>query len=96
MRRHGDVRPACGPMLSFGVLAIRSLHNPGDAQIEFRVTDRLSFKRFLGSGATGRAPDEETVLAIRGKLARPGSAGGSSRLSTRSWGARGFSRARAG
>ena len=89
-------RPACEPMLPFKVLVIRSLYNPGDARIELQVTGRPSFKRFPGFSAADKAPDGKSVRAFRGKLARPGLVGGSSRPSTRGWGARGFSRARAG
>jgi IS5 family transposase len=65
-------RPAYEPMLLFKVLVIQSLYNLSDAQIEFQITDRLSFKRFLGFSAADKAPDEKTVWAFRDKLARFG------------------------
>lgn len=65
-------RPAYEPMLLFKVLVIQCLYNLSDAQIEFQITDRLSFKRFLGFTDADKAPDEKTVWAFRDKLARSG------------------------
>jgi len=69
-------RPGYEPMLLFKVLVIQSLYNLSDAQIEFQITDRLSFKRFLGFSAADKAPDEKTVWAFREKLTRSGLVGG--------------------
>ena len=41
-------RPGFAPLLMFKVLVIGHLYNLSDAQLEFQITDRHSFKRFLG------------------------------------------------
>jgi len=61
-------RPAFEPLMMFKVLVIGYLYNLGDAQLEFQITDRHSFKRFLGMTAADKAPDEKTIWAFREKM----------------------------
>jgi IS5 family transposase len=61
-------RPGFEPLMMFKVLVIGYLYNLGDAQLEFQITDRHSFKRFLGMTAADKAPDEKTIWAFREKL----------------------------
>ena len=61
-------RPAFDPLLMFKVLVIGHLYNLSDAQLEFQITDRHSFKRFLGLTDADKAPDEKTIWAFRDLL----------------------------
>lgn len=65
-------RPAFPPLLMFKALIIAHLYHLSDAQMEFQITDRHSFKRFLGLSAADRAPDEKTLWAFREQLTRHG------------------------
>ena len=63
-------RPAFDPLLMFKVLVIGHLYNLSDAQLEFQITDRHSFKRFLGITDADKAPDEKTSWAFRDTLVK--------------------------
>jgi IS5 family transposase len=63
-------RPAFAPAMMFKALVIANLYQLGDAQLEFQVTDRLSFKRFLGLSDADRSPDEKTFWAFREMLTK--------------------------
>lgn len=65
-------RPSFEPGLMFKVLVIQSLYGLSDHQAEFQITDRMSFKRFLGLSDADRAPDEKTIWAFREALNRAG------------------------
>ena len=54
----------------FKALAIASLYQIGDLQLQFQITDRLSFNRFLGHTHADKAPDEKTFRAFRDMLVR--------------------------
>ena len=61
-------RPAFPPRLMFKALLIASLYQLGDLQLQFQITDRLSFKRFLGLTDADKSPDEKTFWAFREML----------------------------
>jgi len=63
-------RPAFAPALMFKALVIANLYQLGDQQLEFQITDRLSFKRFLGLTDADKSPDEKTFWAFRETLTR--------------------------
>lgn len=65
-------RPAYRPLVMFKALVIQSLYNLSDEQLEFQITDRLSFKRFLGLSDADKSPDAKTFWAFREKLTRHG------------------------
>lgn len=65
-------RPAFPPLMMFKALIIAHLYHLSDAQLEFQITDRHSFKRFLGLSAADSAPDEKTFWAFREQLTRHG------------------------
>ena len=65
-------RPSFEPGLMFKVLVIQSLYGLSDHQAEFQITDRMSFKRFLGLSDADKAPDEKTIWAFREALNRAG------------------------
>ena len=63
-------RPAFAPAMMFKALVIQNLYQLSDQQLEFQITDRLSFKRFLGLTDADKAPDEKTFWAFRETLTR--------------------------
>lgn len=63
-------RPGFAPRMMFKALVIAHLYNLSDAQMEFQITDRHSFKRFLGLSAADSAPDEKTLWSFREQLIR--------------------------
>lgn len=63
-------RPAFSPLLMFKALVIASLYQLGDHQLEFQITDRMSFKRFLGLSEADKCPDEKTFWAFRESLVK--------------------------
>jgi len=58
-------RPGFDPLMMFKVVVIGHLYNLSDAQMQFQITDRDSFKRFLGLSRADQAPDEKTIWAFR-------------------------------
>jgi transposase, IS5 family len=63
-------RPSFAPAMMFKALVIANLYQLGDRQLEFQITDRLSFKRFLGLTDADKSPDEKTFWAFRETLTR--------------------------
>ena len=63
-------RPSFAPAMMFKALVIQSLYQLSDQQLEFQITDRLSFKRFLGLTDADKSPDEKTFWAFRETLTR--------------------------
>ena len=63
-------RPAFAPAMMFKALIIQSLYQLSDAQLEFQITDRHSFKRFLGLSDADASPDEKTFWAFRETLTK--------------------------
>ena len=63
-------RPAFAPAMMFKALVIANLYQLSDQQLEFQITDRLSFKRFLGLTDADKSPDEKTFWAFRETLTR--------------------------
>jgi IS5 family transposase len=63
-------RPAFAPPMMFKALVIQNLDQLSDQQLEFQITDRLSFKRFLGLSDADPSPDEKTFWAFRETLTR--------------------------
>jgi len=63
-------RPAFAPAMMFKALVIQNLYQLSDQQLEFQITDRRSFKRFLGLTDADKSPDEKTFWAFRETLTR--------------------------
>lgn len=57
-------RPPYEAGLMFKVLVIQSLYGLSDHRTQFQITDRLSFKSFLGLSDADKAPDEKTIWAF--------------------------------
>ena len=61
-------RPPFDRVLMFKILILQSLYNVSDDQMEYQITDRLSFKRFLGLKSSDRVPDSKTIWKFRETL----------------------------
>lgn len=57
-------------VLMFKLLILQRLHNVADEKLQYLVTDRLSFMRFLGLDLAADVPDARTVWAFREALKR--------------------------
>lgn len=60
-------KPTCR-ILMFKMLILQRLHGLSDERLQYQVTDRLSFMRFLGVELAGNVPDARTVWAFRESL----------------------------
>jgi IS5 family transposase len=61
-------RPPFDRILMFKILIVQSLYNLSDDQREYQITDRLTFKRFLGLKSSDRVPDSKTIGKFRETL----------------------------
>lgn len=59
-------------VMMFKILILQRYFGPGDSQVEFQITDRISFKKFLGLEAGDKVPDEKTVWLFRENLSNSG------------------------
>lgn len=64
-------KPTCR-ILMFKMLVLQRLHGLSDERLQYQVTDRLSFMRFLGVELAGNVPDARTVWAFRESLKEGG------------------------
>ena len=62
-------RPSYDVVMMFKMLILQRLYNLSDEQLEFQVTDRLSFTRFLNISLGQSVPDFSTVWRFREALA---------------------------
>ena len=60
-------KPLCR-VLMFKLLILQRLYNLSDERLQYQVSDRLSFMRFLGLELAGNVPDARTVWAFREAL----------------------------
>jgi hypothetical protein len=60
-------KPTCR-ILMFKMLILQRLHNLSDERLQYQVTDRLSFMRFLNFDLATDVPDARTVWAFREAL----------------------------
>ena len=58
-------RPAYDGLLMFKMLVLQSLYSVSDAQMEYQIQDRLSFRRFLGLKMEDTVPDAKTLWLFR-------------------------------
>jgi IS5 family transposase len=56
----------------FRMLVLQSLYNLSDEQVEYQVSDRMSFTRFLRLGIKDRVPDGTTLWLFRETLGKAG------------------------
>ncbi len=55
-------------VLMFKIMVLQRYYGLGDKQVEYQISDRSSFKNFLGLETGDKVPDEKTVWAFREKL----------------------------
>lgn len=67
-RKSAAGRKSTCRILMFKLLILQRLHNLADERLQYQVTDRLSFMRFLGLELSGDVPDARTVWAFREAL----------------------------
>jgi transposase, IS5 family len=60
-------KPTCR-ILMFKMLILQGLHGLSDESLQYQVTDRLSFMRFLGVELAGNVSDARTVWTFREAL----------------------------
>jgi IS5 family transposase len=61
-------RPRFHPMLMFKVLILQRLHSLADDATSFQITDRNSFRAFLGLTPGDAVPDGQTISDFRAQL----------------------------
>ena len=59
-------------VMMFKVMVIKHYYNLSDHQVQYQITDRQSFKDFLGLASGDKVPDEKTIWAFSEKLAKSG------------------------
>lgn len=55
-------------VLMFKILILQRLYNLSDEQMEYQLTDRLSFRRFVGLEFSHKVPDCNTIWLFKEKL----------------------------
>jgi transposase, IS5 family len=58
-------RPAYPLMLMFKIHLLQQWYDLSDAQAEYQINDRLSFRKFLGLGMESNVPDSTTIENFR-------------------------------
>lgn len=71
-RKSAAGRKPLDRVLMFKLLILQRLHNVADEKLQYLVTDRLSFMRFLGLDLASQVPDARTVWAFRESLGKRG------------------------
>ena len=65
-------RPPFDRTMMFKILILQSLYSLSDDQMEYQITDRLSFRRFLGLKSSDKVPDSKTIWKFRETLIQEG------------------------
>ncbi|MFR9545019.1 MAG: IS5 family transposase [Rikenellaceae bacterium] len=59
-------------VMMFKIMILQRLFGLSDKQVQYQITDRLSFKEFLGLSSGDKVPDEKSVWLFREKLTKDG------------------------
>jgi transposase, IS5 family len=59
-------RPPFDKVMMFKLLILQSLYSLSDDQMEYQITDRLSFKRFLKLRSGDKVPDSKITMEVPG------------------------------
>jgi IS5 family transposase len=65
-------RPPCAPLVLFKMSLLQHCYGLSDPQCEELVSDRLSWRRFVGLGLQEAVPDETTLVRFRQRLREHG------------------------
>lgn len=57
-------------VMMFKVMVVKHYYNVSDHQVQYQITDRHSFKDFLGLASSEKVPDEKTIWAFSEKIAK--------------------------
>jgi transposase, IS5 family len=68
----GAGRPPFEPLMMIKALLVQRLYWLSDAQLEYAINDRVSFRKFLGLSLEGASPDHTTLCRFRNRLAEAG------------------------
>ena len=60
-RKSNAGRPPFDYVMMFKIMILQHMYNLSDAQTQFQLIDRFSFRRFIGAGAEDTIPDEKTI-----------------------------------
>ena len=71
-RKNNAGRKPIDPVFMFKVLFLQRLYGMSDAQIEYHIKDRTSFRDFLGIQSVDDVPDGKTVWKYKDALAQSG------------------------
>ena len=63
-------RPPFDYVMMFKILILQEYFGLSDEQLEFQITDRFSFMRFLGLGIYSKVPDSNTIWNFREQLSK--------------------------
>ena len=59
-------------VLMFKIVVLQRIYHLSDAQVEYQIRDRLSFRDFLGLASGDKVPDEKTIWAFKEELTKKG------------------------
>jgi IS5 family transposase len=65
-------RPPFDKLLMFKILILQGIYNLSDDQMEYQITDRRSFMRFLKLKTSDKVPDSKTIWNFRETLIEKG------------------------
>jgi transposase, IS5 family len=65
-------RPPFDKLLMFKILILQGIYNLSDDQMEYQITDRRSFMRFLKMKTSDKVPDSKTIWYFRETLIEKG------------------------
>jgi IS5 family transposase len=65
-------RPSHPPLVLFKMLLLEHCYNLSDPEAEAQVSDRLSFRRFVGLSLDAAVPDETALVRFRARLVAGG------------------------
>jgi IS5 family transposase len=65
-------RPSHPPLVLFKMLLLEHCYNLSDPEVEAQVSDRLSFRRFVGLSLDAAVPDETALVRFRARLVAGG------------------------
>lgn len=71
LKNNAGARPFDYVMM-FKIMILQSLFGLSDKQVQYQITDRLSFKEFLGLSSGVKVLDEKSVWAFRERLTKEG------------------------
>jgi len=69
-RKDNSGRKPFDKVLLFKGLIVKRLYNLSNTELEFQITDRSSFRRFLGLNENDVSPDENTFWLFENELAK--------------------------